>query len=466
MKRKLISTAVLLAMLPASGAFAAALDRSGQPVAPLFQPGNLVEFGYTWISPTVEGTERTAAGTAGRHIPDMGSSYDFPSAAIKYQANDKLSFALLYDHPFGAAAQYSGNNNFTTNAAELQQARMIPLAAQTRAVVTANMKQAGMTDAQIAAALPTVLPGAIQQAAATPQGQGAIQKYTATPDASLGTNVTVTSQSFSLLAAYQPTEQWTVYGGPVYQTIKGDVHLRGSAYSVFNGYDAQFHTTGDWGLLAGAAYQIPDIAFRAALTYRSAITHDVKTTENFAKYQAMGGAAGTDGTTKIKTPQSINLDVQSGIAPNTLAFANLRWVDWSEFAIRPGQFGAIAKDVGPLVGKPNGFDLVSYNKDQYSATVGVGRKFNDKWAGNVSLGWDSGTGEYATTLGPVDGNWNIGAGVQYSPTKNFYVGVGAKYLWLGDAKAQVSSKTGTPNYDGDFSGNDAVAVGVKVGYRF
>ena len=158
--------------------------------------------------------------------------------------------------------------------------------------------------------------------------------------------------------------------------------------------------------------------------------------------------------------------MQSGIAPNTLAFANLRWVDWSSFAIRPGQFGAVSKTVGPAVGKPNGFDLVSYDKDQYSATVGVGRKFNDKWAGNVSLGWDSGTGEYATTLGPVDGNWNIGAGVQYSPTKNFYVGVGAKYLWLGDAKAQVSSKMGTPNYDGDFSGNDAVAVGVKVGYRF
>ena len=55
MKRKLISTAVLLAMLPATGAFAAALDRSGQPVSPLFQPGNLVEFGYTWISPSVAG---------------------------------------------------------------------------------------------------------------------------------------------------------------------------------------------------------------------------------------------------------------------------------------------------------------------------------------------------------------------------------------------------------------------------
>lgn len=455
MKRKLISTAVLLAMLPATGAFAAALDRSGQPVSPLFQPGNLVEFGYTWISPSVEGVENAGQKRA---IPDMGSSYKFPHATIKYQANEKLSFALLYDHPFGAAAAYSGVNNFTTDPDERKKAATIPIAAK----ATAQMTAAGMTQQQIEAALP----GAVQQALGTPQGQAAYAKFSANAQGSDVTNVTVNTQSFSLLAAYQPNESWTVYGGPVYQTIKGDVHLRGSAYSVFNGYDAKFDTAGGWGVLAGAAYQIPDIAFRAALTYRSAISHDVDTTENFVNYQKYGGAAGTNGVTKIETPQSINLDVQSGIAPNTLAFANLRWVDWSSFAIRPGQFGAISKELGPDVGKPDGFDLVSYNKDQYSATVGVGRKFNDKWAGNVSLGWDSGTGEYATTLGPVDGNWNIGAGVQYSPTKNFYVGVGAKYLWLGDAKAQVSSKTGTPDYNGDFSGNDAVAVGVKVGYRF
>lgn len=455
MKRKLISTAVLLAMLPASGAFAAALDRSGQSVAPLFQPGNLVEFGYTWISPSVEGTE---SGGLKRDIPDMGSSYDFPSAAIKYQANDKLSFALLYDHPFGAAASYSGVNNFTTTPASYGQVAAGLVGLQAQAQVTQKLAGMGLNQTQIDA----MLPGAMQDPAV--KAQIAAGAAALTPDAagSHNTNVTVNTQSFSLLAAYQPTDNWTVYGGPVYQTLKGDVHLRGNAYSIFNGYDANFSTSGGWGVVAGAAYQIPDIAFRAALTYRSEISHDVDTKENFTRFPG----APVDGTTKIKTPQSVNLDVQSGIAPNTLAFANLRWVDWSSFAIRPGQFGAISKTVGPNVGKPNGFDLVSYDKDQYSANVGVGRKFNDKWAGNVSLGWDSGTGEYATTLGPVDGNWNIGAGVQYSPTKNFYVSAGAKYLWLGDAKAQVSSKTGTPAYDGDFKDNNAVAVGVKVGYRF
>ncbi|MFZ2599786.1 OmpP1/FadL family transporter [Corynebacterium casei] len=442
MKRNAIGAAVLLAMLPVTGAFAAGLDRSGQPVAPLFQQGNLVELGWTSLFPTVEGKEN---GGQQRAIPNMADKYSFPSAAVKYQANDQWSFSFLYDHPFGADAAYEGDNIFTTNAAGLQSATN-----DVANIAMLTAKQMGETD-----------PAKIKAA-----GDLARAKYTAAASGANETNVSVTTQSFSLIAGFQPNKNWHFYGGPVYQTVKGDLSLRGAAYSVFNGYDATFHNSGAWGFLAGAAYQIPDIAFRAALTYRSAIKHDVDTTENFVNYQKYDGAAGVNGKTRIKTPQSVNLDLQSGVAPNTVAFANLRWVDWSSFSIRPGQFGAVSQDLGKFIGKPNGFNLVEYGKDQYSATVGVGRKFNEQWAGNMSLGWDSGTGEYVTTLGPTKGNWNLGIGAQYSPTKNFYVGVGAKYFWLGDAKAQVASNVGSTTYQADFKDNNAVAVGVKVGYRF
>ncbi|WP_347255196.1 OmpP1/FadL family transporter [Brachymonas denitrificans] len=471
MKRNAIGAAVLLAMLPATGAFAAGLDRSGQPVAPLFQPGNLVELGWTSIFPTVKGHESSGAK---REIPDMADKYSFPSGAVKYQANDNWSFAFLYDHPFGADASYHGVNIFTTTPAERAQAAVNPIKAQVAAQVAAQlpgiisqqMAAKGMTPAQIQAALPAAvaqqLPGAVAQQMATPAVQ---QKIAALTPAATGPDVTsasVTTQSFSLIAGYQPNKNWNIYGGPVYQTIKGDVHLRGAAYSVFNGYDATFGTSGAWGYLVGAAYQIPDIAFRAALTYRSAIKHNVDTTENFTN---LAGVA-TNNTTKIKTPQSVNLDLQTGVAANTVAFANLRWVDWSSFSIQPTQFGAVSRQVGPLVGKPKGFNLVEYGKDQYSATVGVGRKFNEQWSGSIAAGWDSGTGEYVTTLGPVNGNWNLGVGAQYSPTKDFYISAGVKYFWLGNAKGQVASKVGTTNYDGEFRGNRAVALGVKAGYRF
>ncbi len=38
------------------------------------------------------------------------------------------------------------------------------------------------------------------------------------------------------------------------------------------------------------------------------------------------------------TPQSVNIDFQTGVAANTLAFANLRWVHWDQFAVTPKHF--------------------------------------------------------------------------------------------------------------------------------
>ncbi len=72
-----------------------------------------------------------------------------------------------------------------------------------------------------------------------------------------------------------------------------------------------------------------------------------------------------------------------------LAFANLRWVDWSNFKVQPYKFGKLTQTLGQagyVPTKPNGFNLIDYKDDQISATVGVGHKFNDRWGGNVSVG--------------------------------------------------------------------------------
>ena len=174
------------------------------------------------------------------------------------------------------------------------------------------------------------------------------------------------------------------------------------------------------------------------------------------------------GKTEITTPQSVNLDFQTGIMANTVAFANVRWVNWKDFSIRPYAFGKAAEH--PLVvantGKQDGFDLVAYTDDQWSANVGVGRKLNDKWAGNVSVGWDSGAGNPITTLGPTEGYWNLGLGAQFSPTPQTFIAGGVKYFMLGDAKAQAASDFGSSSYVAEFEDNDAWAYGLKIGYRF
>ena len=57
----------------------------------------------------------------------------------------------------------------------------------------------------------------------------------------------------------------------------------------------------------------------------------------------------------------------------------------------------------------------------------------------------------------------MGTGVRFSPAENYFIGAGVKYFWLGDADAKVSSSN---NSVGEFEDNNAIAYGLKLGYRF
>ena len=57
MKLKALSTAMILAALPMTGAFAAAMDRSGQSMAAFLQPGNYFEAGISVLDADVSGRE-------------------------------------------------------------------------------------------------------------------------------------------------------------------------------------------------------------------------------------------------------------------------------------------------------------------------------------------------------------------------------------------------------------------------
>ena len=115
MKLKTLTTAILFATVPATSVFAAALDRSGQSMSAFLQPNNYFEAGISVLDPTVEGREAGTSETR-RDIEDMGEDYYFPSAALKLQLTDNISFGLLYDQPFGADAKYHGSNVFVSDA--------------------------------------------------------------------------------------------------------------------------------------------------------------------------------------------------------------------------------------------------------------------------------------------------------------------------------------------------------------
>lgn len=381
MKLNVISSTILLSLLPSSVVFAAALDRSGQSISAFLQPGNYVEAGISVLDPTVKGTDRS-----GNKVSDMADDYYFPNVAIKVQATDQISLGLLYDQPFGADATYQlDGSNFAEKA--LNQ----------------------------------------------------------------GTQVEVRTHNLSALIGYQPTQNWNIYVGPVWQTVEADISLRGNSYgglAKLGTYNITVDQAEAYGWLAGAAYQIPEIALKAAVTYRSEIEHKANAIET-TKLPAYTGLDYSNAGVNAVTPQSVNIDLQSGIAKNTLAFANLRWVHWDQFIVSP----QLLKTVGQ--------DLISYSDDQYSVTLGLAHKFNDKWAATTTVGYDSGAGNPVTTLGPTEGYWSAGLGAQYSPTHDTFIQAGVKYFWLGDAIAQTG---GQPV--GNFENNYAMGYGLKIGYKF
>lgn len=495
MKLKMLTTAMMFA-IPTAGVYAAAMDRSGQSMSAFLQPGNYFEAGISVLDADVSGKETTGAK---RNIGDMADSYYFPSAALKVQPHENFSFALLYDQPFGAKAGYSGSNMFVSSPTDtiLPQPTLDALAAST---VT---KQFEALSAEQRVGLALAAQGVdTSTAEGQAQYQGTLNAYNNDPatkaqidagvkqgveqkvqqgiqdiNKTLGkgaTSVEVDTQNLSFVVGFQPNQNWNLYAGGVYQTVKGHVSLRGQGYSLYNGYDANIKETGGAGWLAGFAYQIPEIALKASLTYRSEIDHDVYIKESLPTIGALdllapGSAAAIDastGKTTITTPQSVNLDLQSGIMADTVAFANIRWVNWKDFSIQPHKFGKVSQAIGGLVDRPNGFNLVEYDKDQWTVTAGVGRKLTEKWAGNVSVGWDSGAGNPVTTLGPTEGYWNAGIGLQYSPTPATFIAGGVKYFWLGDAKAQTGAQAGGNDYLASFTDNNAIAYGLKLGYRF
>ncbi|MGE6572729.1 OmpP1/FadL family transporter [Psychrobacter namhaensis] len=394
-------TVAVAALSVASVASAAGLDRSGQDITAFLQDGTYAEAVYTYIDADVSGKD-----SSGNKIDDIAESYDFFRYGVKADINETFSVGVLYDEPFGAAADYTGDigdNNF----------------------IDANGE---------------------------------------------GTNVEVRTESITgiLGAKLGENKSFQVYGGPVAQRVKADVKLRGTAYSAANGYTTHISADQDYGWLAGVAYSKPEIALKAALTYRSEIEHKAPAAEVYPfvdsglipapVVSALGLSVERSSTIEITTPESVNFDFQTGINPTTLATAKVRWVPWSDFAIVPSLYNDVSK---LSTEDDEGLSLVSYDKDQWQVELGLAKRLTPALAVTGNVGWDSGAGNPVTSLGPIEGYYSAGLGAKYNVTENWAVSAGGKYLWFGDAKGQIPSKTIVSN----FEDNDGFVLGMKLSYQ-
>lgn len=342
---------------------AGGIDRSGQGISILFEPGRTLELSYGHAVPTIEGTDAALQPTG-----DVAGDYSQISMGYKADLTDSLSYAVIIDQPFGADIFYSGG---------------------------------------------LVLPGTTAQAE---------------------------SHAATVMLRYKLGNGFAVHGGLRAERADAFIALAGGAYGGLSGYDVTFGTDVGYGYAIGASYEIPDIALRVALTYNSTLKHDFDTVEN------VPGLGVVPSTTDVTIPQSVNLDVQSGIATNTLAFGSVRWVQWSQLEITPFALGE---------------NLVELD-DTVTWTAGVGHKFNETWSGAASVSYERPIDPAVSPLAPTNGRAGVSLAAIYSQD-NMKITTAVNYTKIGDSVPTLGTP---PTGVASMSGNSVVGVGVKVAFQF
>jgi long-chain fatty acid transport protein len=195
----------------------------------------------------------------------------------------------------------------------------------------------------------------------------------------------------------------------------------------------------------GVAYEIPDYALRASLIYNAAVDYDMT-----GGYSAFGATLPVFG--QITMPQSVELKLQSGVAPGWLAFGSAKWTDWSVVQSMPicvagtpvcSQFAAVS-------GLSLGF------RDTWSVTLGAAHQFSDMFSLAGNLSWLQGASTGFTSQTDV---WSAGLTGVLTPSESVELRLGGTLglLTSGTASTLVLPG-GLPNplgYTASF-GNDLV----------
>ena len=393
-------TVALAALSAASIASAAGLDRSGQDITAFLQDGTYAETVYTYIDADVSGKEK---GGSEKKISDIAESYDFFRYGVKADINDTFSVGVLYDEPFGAAADYSGDNNF----------------------VNANGEG---TNVEVRTESITGILGA-------KFGQNKnFQVYGGPVAQRVKADVKLRGDAYSIANGYtlnvNADQDYGWLAGVAYS--KPEIALKASlTYRSEIEHNAQ----------ASEIYPVVGSGLIPAPVV-----------------SALGLSTNRVDSIEITTPESVNFDFQTGINPTTLATAKVRWVPWSDFAIVPSLYNDVSKI---STQDDKGLALVSYDDDQWQVELGLAKRLTPALAVSGNIGWDSGAGNPVTSLGPIEGYYSAGLGAKYNVTENWAISAGGKYLWFGDAKGVLP----TGKIVADFEDNDGYVLGAKISYQ-
>ncbi|WP_394689265.1 transporter [Hoeflea sp.] len=397
-----------------SAAQAGGFDRGGVNIDLLFDESRFAtEAAVTLVTPQREITN-VARGTnsAAVFVPtaapataaslDVDSDFAVPRLGAKLQLVDNLDCLASYGQPIGADAGYGLNNAYSPTAVAF----------------SIDTNDYGLTCSYKFAAGETSL------------GKGQIR--------------IIGGVSYQELDGFLSRQSFLDFANLGINNVGGVTNTSGVG---------RFNIGGEaWAWRIGAAYEIPEIAFRASLVYSSKYDYDLTGTQNNTGFGAVipgSQIVPISATTEI--PQSLEFKIQSGVAENTLAFFGVKWQEWGKLGIIP-----IVGGVSPATGLATNLSFDPLYRDGWTVTGGMARRINEKVSVLGAVTWDRGT---STTSGTQTDTWTFSGGVAFNPSERVE-------LRLGGALGVLTSGTSTPSASGDPAnnitysfGNDLVAAG-------
>lgn len=241
-------------------------------------------------------------------------------------------------------------------------------------------------------------------------------------------------------------------GGVFYQEVYGfKESLVSPLVPNFGGTGRVDLSSSGWGWRAGLAYEIPEIALRASLVYNSQVKLDNLKGE--LDLTNVGGPV-IPIYGEASMPDSVEMKLQSGIAPGWLAFGSIKWVNWSVLQSIPicsqaTKGIAACTTTSPIPVKWTSLDLMY--RDGWTVTTGIGHKFNEQWSGAVQIAWDRGTSH---GYGSQSDTWTLGGGVAYTPSPNIEVRLAGAVGVL------------TSGHSGTLTDENGYVAGTDVSYDF
>ncbi|PWL35995.1 MAG: hypothetical protein DCO97_05995 [Marivita sp. XM-24bin2] len=440
---KIVMTSAIALAVAAGAAHAGGIERSNNDYGFLFTRNDQLQLSFSHVMPELSGKyspELTAAGGGEGSTGNMLNDYSNYSLAYKNDFTEKLTFGMYVNNPYGAGAEYTQGiyAGLTADWDSNQIALVGKYRVSDRVSVFAGARY---VESEADITIPDLL--VRSSVGRNAQGIGAQAQALGAEAQALGAQAQAAGAAGDLATAQELGAQAQALGAQA-QALGAQAQTLGAAAQDFGTsmeYNASGRRVGDWGAILGVAYGIPDIALRVALSWQSEITHTFSTSETIAGL----GIDATGGDTKVTMPQAVALDFQTGIAPGTLVFGQVKWVEWSKWEVRTPEYEGVT-----------GGNVTGFDNDRTTWKLGIGRAFSEDLSGFAQVSYEAQNGDTVSRLAPRDGFVSIGVGGQYK-MDNMTLRGGLEYAWIGDAEDASGTK---------FEDNTALGVGVSLTVDF